>query len=473
MARGAGIGGEGAGRRYVKTAHKVGFAFGAVPSALTATIIGFFFAPFLLETALLSPQQVAAILLIGRCWDAVTDPSAGFLVARTSSRFGRLRVWIAAAIFPAAISYGLLWLTLPEWSPAARFAYYTGVYCTYQMLFTAYYVPYTSLTMQISPISAERDAVTAVRMIAEILAVLIGVGGQGFMVADSDAADGYRLAGLVNGCLAVVSGLILLITVPQLGAAYEVTDDRCAHLSLLAGLRVSISFRPYFVLTMIFLCAWISVLLVQTNILLYIKYALDIEGHFQFILITLLFTASASMPVWAWLSGRRGRKPTFVAGVICFALPLLSLFIMPVRQPIPMYFVASIAGVGFGAAYYVPWSMLPDVLDEYEFGSGITLAASTYVLSLGGYRNPPSKAEKEAFGWPDDVDQPSSLDLTLRCLVSFAPALFLSTSLIFLYIYPISESQRKANKAALLAAAANRPVVALRDDVPLLSGRGV
>eukprot|EP01147_Barroeca_monosierra_P001459 gene1459-4618_t len=53
---------------------KWAFAVGAFGSMATHTAVGFFLSPFLLEIATVQPYIVSIITLLGRVWDAITDP---------------------------------------------------------------------------------------------------------------------------------------------------------------------------------------------------------------------------------------------------------------------------------------------------------------------------------------------------------------------------------------------------------------
>ena len=93
---------------------KLAFGCGEWPSAVSGTVLGFFITPFLLEVANVRPSHVTIILLLGRVWDAITDPLVGFLTTRFKTRIGRLRPWIGASIFPSAI-----FTTISPWLIAA------------------------------------------------------------------------------------------------------------------------------------------------------------------------------------------------------------------------------------------------------------------------------------------------------------------------------------------------------------------
>lgn len=131
------------------------FAVGAVPAAITHSVIGFFLTPFLLEVARVPPSLAANVVLIGRIIDAVTDPLVGYLTLRTRTRWGRYRPWYGPAhvrpraastprltgasmarlflsSIPCALSYFAIWV-VPPFSMTALFAYYLAVYCLFQV----------------------------------------------------------------------------------------------------------------------------------------------------------------------------------------------------------------------------------------------------------------------------------------------------------------------------------------------------
>ena len=61
--------------------------------SLTQYFISVFLPAFMLEIARLSPSELAVILFSGKVWDAITDPIVGYIVSKTSTRFGKLRPW--------------------------------------------------------------------------------------------------------------------------------------------------------------------------------------------------------------------------------------------------------------------------------------------------------------------------------------------------------------------------------------------
>jgi len=80
---------------------------------------------------------VAIILLMGRVWDAISDPFAGYLTTKTNTRWGRLRPWVAGSIVPLSCAYTALWC-VPDWEPNWKIVYVTVCYFTYQTCISTY-----------------------------------------------------------------------------------------------------------------------------------------------------------------------------------------------------------------------------------------------------------------------------------------------------------------------------------------------
>ncbi|KAI4787019.1 hypothetical protein KUCAC02_010867 [Chaenocephalus aceratus] len=81
-------------RNRLSVCNKICYAVGGAPYQITGCALGFFLQIYLLDVAQLDPFQASIILFAGRAWDAVTDPTVGFLVSRSPwTRFGRMLPW--------------------------------------------------------------------------------------------------------------------------------------------------------------------------------------------------------------------------------------------------------------------------------------------------------------------------------------------------------------------------------------------
>jgi Na+/melibiose symporter-like transporter len=127
-----------------------------------------------------------------------------------------------------------------------------------------------------------------------------------------------------------------------------------------------------------------------------------------------------------------------------------------------MYLIAVICGLSVSVSFLLPWSMIPDVIDEFmiktgerkepifysffvfftKFASGIAVAISQLVLELVNYKDCPNGCCPEP--------QPEAVGFSLRLLVVPLPVVMLIISLVLLWFHPINEKRRLEIKEKLI-----------------------
>jgi Na+/melibiose symporter-like transporter len=452
---------------------KLTYAVGAMPYAMCNTVVGFYLNIFLLEVAILDPVYVLLIVFAGRVWDALTDPTIGFLCNRTRTPLGRLRPWLLGAMVPTGLAYIMLWFVPPSFTDTAsylKFIYYIIFYFAFQLLLTCIHVPYTSLTMHLSNSNKERDSATLYRMLFEVLGTLVGIGVytayfSGFVQGKKASCDGgvrerdidlertYRYHAVTLAILTVVFVTITLVTVREQKGMYS------PKIGLFSGIRTVFTFRPYLLLFLTQLFGWLGITFVQGNYALYIKYALNMEDLYPYVIAVLLLAAIVWMPIWQVVMRKIGKKASLTAGLWIFMVTLLSLLFIDFAGDWGVFLaflLSVIGGAGVAAGYLFPWSMLPDVIDEAylkmgvrreelfyaffvfgtKFSSGVTLGLSTGIYKAGGYDE-------------TKCDQPWTVPLTLKLLVTVPPIIFILIGLFCLYHYPISEESVERTRKQL------------------------
>jgi len=123
----------------------------------------FFLFKFLTDEAGIPPFVAGNVLLVGKAWDAVTDPLVGRLSDRTKARMGQRRAWIAGGSLPFLLFYAAVWWGLPF--PAALTAVGYGVLLIlYSTCYTAVVVPYGALTPALTEDYDDRTRLNGARM---------------------------------------------------------------------------------------------------------------------------------------------------------------------------------------------------------------------------------------------------------------------------------------------------------------------
>ncbi|XP_075051370.1 sodium-dependent lysophosphatidylcholine symporter 1 [Mixophyes fleayi] len=466
---------------------KICYAIGGAPYQITGCALGFFLQIYLLDVVQMSAFHASIILFTGRVWDAITDPLVGFFVSKSSwTRFGRLMPWIIISTPFALIAYFFIWF-VPGFS-SCQVLWYLTFYCLFQTLVTCFHVPYSALTMFISKEQSDRDSATGYRMTVEVLGTVLGTAIQGQIVGNVDTPcvpkslqnqpenssvsledfnglsdfeslantrQAYMIAAGVICSIYVTCAIILSLGVREKRDSGELLSDQ--PISFWQGLKLVMSHGPYIKLITGFLFTSLAFMLLEGNFALFLKYTLHLRKDFQNILLVIMLSATLTVPFWQWFLTRFGKKTAVYFG-ISSVVPFLVVAGVVQVNLIVTYIVAIAAGLSVAAAFLLPWSMLPDVIDDFllknpdspgheaiffsfyvfftKFASGVSLGISTLSLHFAGYRT-------------GGCIQPKEVDVTLKLLVCAAPILLILVGLFLFKLYPIDEEKRKENKKAL------------------------
>ena len=87
---------------------KLGYGIGDIAICLYWSGVGLYLMYFYTYVVGISPVMASAIYSIGMAWDAITDPSMGFIAERTRTRWGIYRPYLLFGNIPLALSFVLL-----------------------------------------------------------------------------------------------------------------------------------------------------------------------------------------------------------------------------------------------------------------------------------------------------------------------------------------------------------------------------
>ncbi|XP_027621776.1 sodium-dependent lysophosphatidylcholine symporter 1-B-like isoform X3 [Tupaia chinensis] len=388
------------------TARKVCYALGGAPYQLTGNAIGFFLQIFLLDVVQLEPFHASSILFLGRAWDAVSDPTVGFLVSKSPRRkCGKLIPWMLASTPFAVTLYCLLWFMPGDsLSVSVRFFWYLVTYCLFQ----------TCLSRR-----------------------------------------AYMMAALVLGSLYSLSCLVLVLGVKEQPGPLSTLAG--SKLPFLLSLRHVLHHRPYVLLLSGFFFISLAFQMVQGIFAFFCTHAAGLAGSFQYLVIIMLIVASLSIPLWQWFLVKFGKKTAVLLG---FSIMIPTLIILVQVKSNFLVFALTMIPVGCSASvvFLLPWSMLPDTVDDFQlknpdclnleaffysfyiffnkFGGGLSLGISTMSLHFAKYH-------------PAECRPNPAVLLTLKMLLAPVPIGLILIGLTIFCFYPINEERRKEIKVRM------------------------
>jgi glycoside/pentoside/hexuronide:cation symporter, GPH family len=424
---------------------KVVYGIGDFGFSMNNSIISAYFTIYMMDVIGLSPALVAIILFVGRSWDYINDPIIGHLSDRTRTRWGRRRPFLLFGAIPFGLSFILLWLS-PDFSETGLVIYYSLGYIVYEALATTVYMPYFSLTPELTDDYDERTQLTSFRMFFNILGSLTAYIFPMLVIGSMVPENTKRvlLMGVIAGAIAATP--LLLVFLGTREKKEYMIDKRP---KLFQSLKAALKNRPFVFAAGIYLLTWMTIVVLETNLLIYIKYIIQREGQSTLIMASIFVTAILALPIWNWAAKHWNKRLAYIIGVAFWAVVMMVLILVTPETPFwVIIFLCIMAGIGVSAAQVLPWSIIPDAIewDEWKtferhegmFYSLITLLGkvansiavplSLMVLELTGYQS-------------GGGVQPDSALLGIRLVIGPLPALLLIGGIVFALFYPLSREQ--------------------------------
>lgn len=449
---------------------RLAFGAGDLGPGLSGVVIGFFQGLFLTTVAGLSPGAAGLIVLIGRFWDAITDPLMGVISDRTRLWPGHRRFWMLAGAIPFGLFFTAMWY-VPPLEGSARFLYFLCAILLFNTAFTVVNVPYTSLTAELTSDYDERTMLNSFRFAFSIGGSMVGGILHGMFIimfcADpqqcrpAESQQGYLLSAMIFGVVMILPFLWCVAGTRERVASEPAASSFAASFRQIGS---ALSNRAFLYVVGIYLCSWNALQVTQNVIGFYLTFYLQRADMFPIILSAVQGSALVFLFVWGALSRKIGKKNVYYAGMSFWILVQAGLFFLPPDQIWLAVALAALAGVGVSTAYIVPWSMLPDVtdLDELQHGKrregvfygmmallqktgvGIGIALTLQVLGMSGFDQNLLAGQ-----------QPESALQALRWLIGPLPTVILLLGIVLVYFYPISRERHQEILAALAARRGN------------------
>ena len=374
---------------------KIAYALGdAAAGGITWKIMSIAFPLFFTNVFGLTFADAAALMLIARLFDVVTDPIMGSLADRTQSRWGTYRPWLIFGAIPFGLIFALLLYT-PDFGPAGKRIYAYVLYLLMMAVYTAVNVPYGSLLGVMTDDDNEKNQFSSYRMVGAYAMGFITLLSFPYlqkMVGGTDAHQ-YAVLGAVFGIIAAAMTLACgLMTKERLKPVRAEKYSLSQFVDLFKN-------KPWIYLTLIGLC---------TNFFNGFRYA--VAGYLisyclggdvtvgsliinytvlmAFGEVTCMIFGGVSPKFAKWVGSKR---MAFVwSAVICVVFSVLFFFI-PMNPKYIWLMVAVVILTSVGVGLYSPllWSMYADVADfaTDKFGTsstGLIFSSGTMAQKLGG-----------------------------------------------------------------------------------------
>ena len=374
---------------------KIGYALGdAASGGITWKIMSIAFPLFFTNVFGLSFADAAALMLIARLFDVVTDPLMGSIADRTQSRWGTYRPWLIFGSIPFGIIFALLFFT-PELGMVGKRIWAYTFYLLMMAVYTMVNVPYGSLLGVMTRDDNETNQFSAFRM--------VGAYAMGFITLLSFPYLQKLIGGSSQHQYAVLGAVFGLVAALMTLACGLLTRER--HQPVRAE---KFSFRQYADLLRNKPWIYMTLVAVCTNFFNGFRYAasgymityclggdvtvgkliINYTVFMAFSEVTCMIFGALSPAFTRWVGSKR---MAFVwASVICCVFSV-GYFFIPMNPAYIWLMVAISVITSIGAGLYSPllWSMYTDVADyatekNGTSSTGLIFSSGTMAQKLGG-----------------------------------------------------------------------------------------
>jgi GPH family glycoside/pentoside/hexuronide:cation symporter len=405
---------------------------------------------FYTDVLKLPPATAGAIYMAALIWDGALDPIVGLLADRTRSRFGRYRPYLLLGAVPLAVAFVLM-LASPAYPASGAVALTTITHFAFRTLYAVVSVPFTALSARITRDAAVRADITAARMVSATLSAVLVAMATLPLVALFARTLGARLAWIILGGLyAVCATAILLATAFAAKGLDASTEEDPQGPGFLAKLRATGANWPLFlVLLAVAVTSFVNTIF-QKNILYYFKYVVGDAKRGSWALGVMALVAAISVPLWAFVARRWGKRVAWLAGLAPFFIGVLLWYFADGSDTLTLFMALGVTSFGSGAYYVSFWAMLPDTVEFGEWRTGVRSESLAFGLLVLGQKAALGLGAGflgltlSRTGYVADHVQSAATIHAIKDMMLWAPLIGGVIAGVLISFYPISPARHRA-----------------------------
>ena len=340
-------------------------------------IIGALFLAFLTDVVQMSGVAAGAIILVGKVWDAISDPTMGYISDNTRSKYGRRRIYFLIGIFPIFLSWILLWTNFGISSGVGQFIYYLLIYILFNTVFTLVMVPYNTMPAEMTSDYNGRTKLMTIRMMFSQIGMLLGALIPTMVIESAaSATTGHLIMATIFSVIFSVPWIFVFkgtyetyqfkgekVKLPAKAVVKKITKD-FASTTRNKSLRIQ---------TAMYLAAYVSMDIFMALLVYYIRYYITMQngwgygGTYTILLGAVVITQMLSLLIAMKLVNKLGNAKTYRIHAAVWMVAVLGLFLITPNLPLPVLIaVCMVTGFGLSGCVMTPYNMLAFVVDADE-----------------------------------------------------------------------------------------------------------
>ena len=415
-------------------------------------VISTFFTVFLTKALGMPTALAGTIPLIGKIWDAVTDPVMGNIADRTRSKFGAKRFYMLIGSIISAITFLVMWIPLRAPGVTGQYIFYVAMYMLFSTGFTIVMVPYNGLLPDMVDDYTVRARFSSTRMIFSSLGAIIAGLVPTLLIRDNTNAGQYLTVAVIFAVIFFVAILLTFLgtwerqkPVVKIGL-----KDSFAHAFTVYKSR---SFR---LLMGIFVFGQAAADFVTGLAVYYVDDVLNAYGggNFTILMGVILLSQFLGMLLFGPIMARTSKKfPVLVGTPIRMLATIAMLFFSHEGANFTVILALSfIIGLGMAGCSTSIYAILADMADVDELITTINRPATcsgmaTFIRKIAtGFSSAIIGVLLAMVGYNEiaasqGLRQAASVQSGIAYVYVFSQIAFLAATLVFVALYPMGKRE--------------------------------
>ena len=426
----------------------LGYGSGDVGGNLYFTVVALLLMNYFTDIVGLPPILAGIAIMLGKVWDAITDPVVGFLSDKTKSTWGRRRPWLLFASVPLGLSMFNLFKNPGINNNNILFIWACLSFIIISTFYTFVNIPYNALTPDLTKDYNERTKLNGVRMFFAVCGTFLGGAlAQPIINTFANKNTGYIIMGALFGGVMTLFAIIPFITVKE----PEITEAKINKENIFKSYLSAFKNIPFILILIPWTLNIAGITIITGTLVYYFKYLFNNEyllTNAMLILLGFAMLFNIIITLSSNFLGKIGKKKIYIIGMSIFTLAVLIIFFFGHKLGLTfLYVFIGLAGIGFSTHYVMPWSIIPDTI-EYDYlkngvkKEGIYYGLWTFLTKVGqAFAALLIGIILNVFGYIPNVVQSNKAIFGIRLLIGPITALLFIIANIILAFYPINKKK--------------------------------
>jgi oligogalacturonide transporter len=431
---------------------RLGYGFADIYGGGAFVVISTFYTVFLTKALGMPTALAGTIPLIGKIWDAVTDPIMGNICDRTRSKFGPKRFYILIGSVISAITFILMWIRVSSDSMTTKYVFYMLMYMLFSTGFTIVMVPYNGLLPDMVDDYTVRAKFSGTRMIFSTFGAILAGLIPTLLIKDNTNPAPYLTCALIFGVIFLICILLTFFgtwekqkPVVKIGFGESFVQSLTVYKS-----------RSFRLFIGIFLCGQGAADFVTGLAVYYVDDVLNAYGggRFTYLMAVILLSQFVGTILFTPIMAKTSKKfPLLVGFPVRIAATLALLAFSHEGANFMIILVLSfIIGLGMAGSSTTIYAILADMADVDQLITSISRpgtcsAMATFVRKIAtGFSTAIIGVLLAMVGYDEVLSnsglrQAASTQHGIALIYVFAPIVLMALAILFTVIFPMKKKE--------------------------------